>query len=305
MERKISRKLVSRFGPPNRIGTKQNNDTNTDSSNDNLITDNNSSNNNLIKNEHIMEDHYPLYTDYENDINKQTIEIGFLIIATGKYDIFIKPLIDSIEKHILPDNKKHYNIFTDKTELDLGVSNYSIFPIEHRPFPYPTLNRFHFFDQYIDQIKGDQLVYIDADTLITDRIGTEIITPITATQHCGYVNRWGTFESRMESKCFVGRFDGKNYYGGGFYSFEKNQFLKMVKECKEMVDWESVRGRIPIWHDESVINRYLATNRPTRVLSPSYHFPESNQSIYQSWGGKDKFPCKILLLDKDHKEIRS
>ena len=72
-----------------------------------------------------------------------------------------------------------------------------------------------------------------------------------------------------------------------------------------MVDWESVGGRIPIWHDESVINRYLATNRPTRVLSPSYHFPESNQSIYQSWGGKDKFPCKILLLDKDHKEIRS
>jgi hypothetical protein len=301
MERKISRKLVNRFGLPNRIGTNQNNnDTNSNINNviNNVI-------NNAIKEENIMEEHYPLFTDYENDYNKHTIEIGFLIVATGKYDIFLRPLIDSIEKYILPDNKKHYNIFTDKTELDLGISNYSIFPIEHRPFPYPTLNRFHFFDQYLDQIKGDQLAYIDADTLITDKIGTEIITPITATQHCGYVNKWGTFEPRMESKCFVNRFEGKNYYGGGFYSFERNQFLKMVKECKEMVDFESLRGRIPVWHDESVINKYLTTNRPTRVLSPSYHFPESNQSIYESWGGKNKFPCKILLLDKDHKEIRS
>jgi hypothetical protein len=297
MERKITRKLFNRFSPSSRIGTNQNSNS--------TINSNNEIEQEKIKPDEIMEDYYPLYSEYEDDIDKHTTEIGFLIVATGKYDIFLKPLIDSIEKYFLVNNKKHYNIFTDKTELDLGVSNYSIHQIEHRPFPYPTLNRFHFFDQYIDQIKGDQLVYIDADTLITDKIGTEIITPITATQHCGYVNKWGSFESRIESKCYVNRFEGKNYYGGGFYSFDRDEFLKMVTECKSMVDWESTRGRIPVWHDESVINKYLSINIPTRVLSPSYHFPESNQTIYQSWGGKDKFPCKILLLDKDHKEIRS
>ena len=249
-------------------------------------------------------DFYPLHTDYEDDKTKYDISIGFLIVATGKYDIFLKPLIDSIEKLVLPKNKKYYNIFTDKDNLNIESVEYSIFPIEHRPFPYPTLNRFHFFDSYKESIKGEQLIYIDADTLIKDKIGTEIITPITATQHCGYVNKWGTFEKRMESKCYVNRFEGKNYYGGGFYSFDKPNFLKMIQECKDMVDWESERGRVPVWHDESVINKYLVANRPTRVLSPSYHFPENNQKIYESWGGREKFPCKILLLDKNHKEIR-
>ena len=248
--------------------------------------------------------HYTLHTEYENDVSKSNTEVGFLIVCTGKYDIFVEPLIKSIEKHVLPNNKKHYNIFSDK-DINLDNVSYSVFKIEHRPFPYPTLYRFHFFTDYMSSIVGDQLVYIDADTLIKADIGTEILTPITATQHCGYVNRWGTFESRMESRCFVNRYEGRNYYGGGFYSFSRSEFEKMANECRSMVDFETSRGRIPIWHDESVINRYLVTNPPTRVLSPSYHFPESNQKIYDSWGGVQTFQCRILLLDKNHKDIRS
>lgn len=247
---------------------------------------------------------YHLHSEFEDDSSKYDIEVGFLIVATGKYDVFVKPLIESIERHCLPNNKKFYNIFSDK-EIKLDIGNYRILPIEHKPFPYPTLYRFHFFTDYMDSIVGDQLVYIDADTLIKSDIGTEILTPITVTQHCGYVNRWGTFETRIESKCFVSKFDGKNYYGGGFYSFSRPEFERMSNECRSMVDWETTRGRIPIWHDESVINRYLVTNPPTRVLSPSYHFPESNQKIYDSWGGVQCFQCKVLLLDKNHKEMRS
>jgi hypothetical protein len=246
---------------------------------------------------------YPLHSDLENDSTKYDLEVGFLIVATGKYDIFVEPLIRSIEKYFLTSNKKFYNIFSDKN-FEITGANYSIFPVEHKPFPYPTLYRFHFFENYRDLIKGDQLIYIDADTLITSEIGTEVLTPITATQHCGYLNRRGTFENRMESKCFVHRFDEKNYYGGGFYSFSRDEFFKMSVSCKEIVDWESSRGRIPIWHDESVLNKYLTLVKPTRVLSPSYHYPEDNQKIYSSWG-TNKFECKILLLNKNHKEIRS
>ena len=58
-------------------------------------------------------DFYPLHSDLENDESKHSLKIGFLIIATGKYDIFVEPLIRSIEKFFLPKNKKIYNIFTD------------------------------------------------------------------------------------------------------------------------------------------------------------------------------------------------
>ena len=303
MERKISRNLVNRFSPPNRIGTKQNNNANINMNNEinsvNLkskisyqldITMNTSGN-------------YNLSDSFENDENKHDIEVGFLIVCTGKYDIFVKPLIESIEKYILPNNKKYYNIFSDQ-DIELPIDNYKIFPIEHRPFPYPTLYRFHFFNKYFSEIKGDQLVYIDADTLITDNIGTEILYPITVTQHCGYVNRRGTFETRNESMACVNHNAGKNYYGGGFYSFSRDQFYELMSSCISIIDTDNAKGIIPVWHDESALNKYMTTVTPNRVLSPSYHYPENIEHIYESWGGKEKYVCKILLLNKNHKEIR-
>ena len=246
--------------------------------------------------------HYPLHTDFEDSIPKHNISVGFLIVATGKYDVFLKPLIDSIEKFVLPNNRKNYYIFSDK-DIKLDIDNYNVFRIEHKPFPYPTLHRFHFFNEYFDKIDTDQLVYIDADTLITDNIGTEILNPITVTQHCGFVGRYGTFENRLNSKSYVSRLEAKNYFGGGFYSFSRDEFYKMMTYCKEIIDVDSSRGITPIWHDESAMNKYMTTTIPSVVLSPSYHYPENNQGIYSSWGNY-KFSCKILLLDKNHKEIR-
>lgn len=250
-----------------------------------------------------IHNHYPLHSSYENDPRKYSNTIGFLIVATGKYDIFLKPLIESIEKFVLPNNLKKYYIFSDK-DIKLDLNNYEVFHVEHKPFPYPTLYRFHFFDKYFDKIQTDQIIYIDADTLITDNIGTEIINPITVTQHCGFVNRYGSFEHRTNSKCYVPIREAKNYFGGGFYSFERNEFYKMMQHCKNIIDSDVNMGITPIWHDESAINHYMINNTPSRVLSPSYHYPENIDQIYQSWGGKDKFECKILLLSKNHKEIR-
>lgn len=259
-----------------------------------------------INNFRVMEGHYELFDTYEDDSNKYSISIGFIIVATGKYDIFVEPLIRSIEKYVLPNNKKYYNIFSDKSIHVEGI-DLNVFKIEHRPFPYPTLKRFHFFDQYRDQIKGDQLAYIDADTLITENIGTEIITPITVTQHCGFITRIGTFETRENSSCYVHPRDKKNYFGGGFYSLSRDNFLNMTTYCKNLIDSDESIGIIPVWHDESALNKFVTTITPTRVLSPSYHYPQNHESIYRSWGnnGKETFMCKILLLEKNHTEIRS
>jgi hypothetical protein len=248
--------------------------------------------------------YYKLHTDYENESNKHSASVGFLIVATGKYDIFVNPLIESIEKYVLPNNSKHYHIFTEKPSLVLSVNNYSIHKIDHKPFPYPTLHRFHFFSKYAKSLTQDYLAYIDADTLITSQIGTEILTPRTVTQHCGYLNVIGTFEDRPESAVYVDSTIARNYYGGGFYCLAKDSFFNMMDWCKDAIDYEERNARIPVWHDESAINKYFTLVEPTRVLSPSYHYPENNPRIYASWEGQD-FPCKILLLDKNHKEIRS
>jgi hypothetical protein len=247
--------------------------------------------------------HYPLHNLYEDDPSKHSIDVGFLIVATGKYDIFVEPLIRSIEENVLPNNRKFYNIFSDKNII-IGDVIYSIFNIDHKPFPYPTLKRFHFFDKYNGDIVGDQIIYIDADTLIKSKIGTEILYPITVTQHCGFVDRIGSFERRSMSSCYINPRDCKNYFGGGFYSFSREEFFKMNEFCKKAIDKDESMGIVPVWHDESALNKYISMLHPSRVLSPSYHYPENNEKIYSSWG-ENNYECKILLLDKNHKEIRS
>jgi len=259
----------------------------------------------VFNNDIVIEDsgNYSLSDSLEDDPDKYHMEVGFLIVCTGKYDVFVNPLIESIEKYVLPNNKKFYNIFSDK-KIDLSVDNYQILPIDHKPFPYPTLYRFHFFDKYFSEIKGDQLIYIDADTLIKNNIGTEILYPITVTQHCGFVNRMGTFETRKESSAYVDPQECKNYYGGGFYSFSREEFYELMSSCINIIDSDSTKGIVPVWHDESALNKYMTTVKPSRVLSPSYHYPEDIEHIYNSWGGSEKYLCKILLLNKNHKEIR-
>jgi histo-blood group ABO system transferase len=121
-------------------------------------------------------------------------------------------------------------------------------------------------------------------------------------QHCGFLNRYGSFEKNFLSKTFVREGTGKNYFGGGFYSFGRDSFFDLAKTCKKMIDEDASNGIVPVWHDESALNRYMLDNPPTRILSPSYHYPENKPKIISTW---DKpYECRILLLDKNHNEIR-
>ena len=53
---------------------------------------------------------------------------------------------------------------------------------------------------------------------------------------------------------------------------------------------------IPLWHDESHMNKYMSENPPTKILDPGYAYPE-NWNI--------PFEQKIVGVSKDHQEIRS
>jgi histo-blood group ABO system transferase len=251
-----------------------------------------------------MHNYYSLVDNRQEDVGKYDLSIGFVLVATGKYCAYIQPLINSIEKYFLTNNKKHYHIFSDKVWKIEGVGNsYSFYDVEHRPFPYPTLYRFRYFNKYKESVTQNQIIYLDADTLITNQIGTEVLNERTVVQHCGFVNSIGSFETRPESKAYVEPGTAKNYYGGGFYSFSNNEFFKMSAECSRLIDIDESNGIIPVWHDESMMNKYMIDNPPTVVLSPSYHYPENNPHIYNTWNGV-QYECKILLLNKNHEEMR-
>ena len=144
--------------------------------------------------------------------------VGIFIIATGKYISFCYNLLDKIQQHFLVGHKKIVYIFTDSEKTPEGsVKVYQ----EHRPFPYPTLYRYHIILQYCEEnnIKHDYMYYLDADMDIVDEIGEEIFGKLTATIHPGFYMKGichNIFDRKFLAKSYINPNKVKKYYCGGF-----------------------------------------------------------------------------------------
>lgn len=236
-------------------------------------------------------------------------KISLLIVATNRYTEFLPQLLRSVKENFFTEMDVTVNVFTDKLTVAAEILNAGHFglkihihEVEHKPWPHATLKRFHFFRKYLSFIDGHYVCYIDADTIIKEKIGEEILSPRTVVAHCGFVNGGGSWESRKESRAFTPQSIQKQYYGGGFWLFDRSNFRVFIDTGISMIDEDEKNGIIPVWHDESVLNAFMASVEPKKVLSPSYHWPQNNKRIWDSW--KEAYPCKILLLDKDHKKYQ-
>lgn len=222
--------------------------------------------------------------------------IGLLVIATGKYDIFIKPLLDSVRKFFLVNHKVTVYLFTDKTVLEEG--NIKVIPQEHEGWPYATLHRYHVFNKHREILsKMDYLYYCDVDMLFVDNVGEEVLGSRVAVLHPGYYqgNR-GTYETNPISTAYVPSYEGSHYFAGGFNGGSSEEFLNMSRVIERNIEQDKTRGNyIAVWHDESHLNKYLIQNTPTLILPPSYCYPES-------WDLP--FDKRLIALDKNHREIR-
>jgi len=239
--------------------------------------------------------------------NFKKIKIGLLCIATGKYDKFIQPFISSADKFFLENQfDVTYYIFTDK-DLKINSSrNIVTIPIEHKQFPFASMDRFKHFTNNADKFENENyLYYCDVDCLFVDNISIEILGNLVGVKHCGYFNSPGPYETNVNSSLYLDPNSYKHYFAGGFSGGKKDNYLKLSKWCSEMINNDVSNNIVPIWHDETAINRYFAENEPDTILTPSYHYPESNIEHYKSKWDNNNFKPKILLLDKNHKEIRS
>jgi hypothetical protein len=233
-------------------------------------------------------------------------KVNLMVIATNKYRHFVAPLLDSADKYFLDDCDVEYCVFTDDiTDMEKRLNRpCHIFEVKHQPWPYMTLHRFHVFRKYMnDMPTADYYAYIDADTLFKGIITKEILSNETVVQHCGFTNQRGPYETNPMSESFVPPQMGTHYFGGGFWLFSKERFPHIVNLAIQMIDTDAGRGIIPVWHDESVLNKLMVMSPPEKILPPAYHYPQSRTAHYiKKWGRN--YECKILLLDKNHDEYR-
>ena len=236
--------------------------------------------------------------------------VGLMLIATGKYDRYVQGFIASADKYFLNrDYDVTYYVFTDAPLQIQSSRNVVLIPIDHKPFPYASMDRFKHFTNHADKFsKEDYLYYFDVDSLLVDEVGSEIVGDLVGVRHCGFVNDRGPYENNAGSVLYVNTsypVQYKNYFGGGLSGGRKRSYLQMAKWCCEMIERDLANGIVPIFHDETALNRYFLDHEPDIILSPSYHHPQSNMNHYKKLWRDVAYPPKVLLLDKDHASIRS
>lgn len=229
-----------------------------------------------------------------------THKIGLLVVATNKYISFVDQLVESADKWFLSKCDVTYCVFTNNPK-DLHTNkSFNMMSIEHEPWPAPTLKRYDYFNKYAEYLKNfDYLYYCDADMKFVNEVGDEILGDSVATLHPGFWNKNNiqfSYERRPECKAYIPYGSGNEYYAGGFNGGKSNEFLKMANTIVAWRKEDERNGIIPVWHDESYLNKYMYNNIPTKKLTPSYCYPESWDLPFEK---------RLLALDKNHSEMRS
>lgn len=220
--------------------------------------------------------------------------VGLLIVATGKYTIFVEPLINSARTHFCKQHNVTFFVFTDGI---IPVADDIVRVEQNRlGWPYDTLLRFDMYYKNKELLQAmDYLFACDADARFVADVGDEILSDRVATQHPGFVGKRGSYETRSISRACVRPHEGRYYFAGGFYGGKTGEFLSMMEVVLDQIRDDATKNFIAVWHDESHLNRYFIDHKPTKILTPSYCYPESWNLPY---------PKKLLVLDKNHKEFQ-
>jgi hypothetical protein len=226
--------------------------------------------------------------------------VSINVIATNKYINFLPDLIKSIDQFVFTKSKILVIVHTnsDIEGIDSISDRITIIKnkIEHEPWPYTTLKRFHYFNKSKSLIqKSDYSFYIDADSLFIGDIQEEFlqVEGMVGTIHPCLFSGNGTPERNPSSKAFISPLEDNRYFCGGFFGGDSKSFLTASEKISSNIDEDLSKGIIAIWHDESHINRFFFDNPPSLVLEPPFAVAESLTQTMDS--------SKVLFLDKNLK----
>jgi len=222
---------------------------------------------------------------------ENNIKVGLLVIATQKYDTFLKPLFETADKFFLKDCEVTYFLFTD-TEKEFPDHNVVKIPQEHKKWPYITLERYHTFYEHRRALSTqDYLFYTDADMIFENEVGEEVLSDRVATVHPGIYGGRGNVETDPRSLAYISPNETVVYFAGGFNGGSSSEFLRMSEGISTNVDIDKANKIVAKWHDESHLNRWFIDNTPTKILDCGYCYSYSHPRQHKP---------RLIAIDKDH-----
>ena len=223
------------------------------------------------------------------------MKIAILYICTGKYGVFFPDFYASCEKYFLPEAEKTYFVFSDHREFaEYPKVRFSY--KECQGFPKDSLFRFDDFVSVRKEIlEHDYAYFFNSNMLFVEPVGEEFLPKgekLTAVLHPYYVKRWPCvmpYERNKASWAYVAPYEGDYYYFmGGVNGGRSEAFVEFAEECSRRVHEDYEKGIVAVFHDESMLNRYMRDVKG-EALPPVYGYPE---------GAELPFEAKVIIRDK-------
>lgn len=157
--------------------------------------------------------------DVTTELSK--LKIGVFYVATGNYTQFFDEFYKTAKENLLTDCQVTYYVYTDNVAY---FDKYSVNGdvvlsfVEHKPFPYPTLYRYHFFDKNkINWSKENYMLFFNANTVFSDKVSVSVLPTsnqlkvwtLPVNQNLAYEAL--DFEKNPQSCAYVPKIDGQTY----------------------------------------------------------------------------------------------
>lgn len=183
-----------------------------------------------------------------------------------------------------------------------SLTHFKIIPGEEG-WPKGTMYRWH---RLLENMPLTDYVFLcDADMRFEGEVGPEILSPhVTLTLHPGYVGKLPCelpYEKRPNSACSVSPIDGSLYFCGGFAGGPTKELKRFANEIVSRIDRDVENGLIPVWHDESALNKVASVWTDLHILDPSYCHPDQDEYYIRNiW--KRTYPRRLVAIDKKEEE---
>ncbi|XP_063284319.1 histo-blood group ABO system transferase 2-like [Pelobates fuscus] len=237
--------------------------------------------------------------------------IGLFVFAVKKYIRFLGPFLESAERYFMVGHKVRYYVFTDKVSevqkpklAENRVLSLMEVTADQR-WQDVSMRRMQVLtnltrEQLPQEI--DYLVCADVDMVFGDHVGVEILGDRVATIHPGYFlaePHSFSYERRQISEAFIPYGHGDFYYMAAFYVGTVEEIYKLSTACQNGIVADKKNNIEAVWQEESHLNKYMADNKPTKVLSPEYIWDTNLPN------GDMIKRKRFLAVHKNHAEIRN
>lgn len=234
------------------------------------------------------------------------MRIAVLYIGTGRYTIFWEEFYKSCEKFFIKNAEKHYFFFTDSKEFETG-GNVTVTPQENLGWPLITCLRYKIFNKIHDELKNYDYIFFFNGNM-------EFIKPVTAEEFLPTTEQGGLvavlhplnkrtenpdefpYERSPKSNACIAKGQGKYYFQAAILGGKAEETLKMFKECEKMTDDDLKNNIIPIFHDESMFNKYILDKK---YLKLGYEYMQSAHG--KPWV---KFMPEVKIIQRDKAKLK-